>query len=597
MMDPMIMPGTTQCEPLESKLEGCSREKTAELHTCVDQLFSELDVLASRHQTERRQCLEVWLRRQSSAFTWFDTEEYSPQSTPFPDAIYTQNPQLTIAVSGSGLSQGMPHDGVLRCSRQCSPSSDCKAAAGRSNSLLAIEQQGTSPLSRAETSRSEMDRSLIRQSMEAGKKKKKKKQKSGFVLANSCESAQKTRLQAFTASRVYEIGSALLIAFNAISIGWQVQWSSNHALKNNVSEETESQFFVVLSASFTVAFAVELALRWVADGFVEFFRTEEIGWCVFDVVIVGIGLIELMFSIVFADNMPLASEITLLRVLRVMRVVRVLRVIRVMRFFRELRMMIWSIMGSLKSLMWVMVVLMLLFYVFAILVTQGVSAFLIENNYWKEPGHQFLVSAFGTLDQSIVSLFMAMSGGQDWSLYYKALVPLPIQYRFLFLGFIAFSIFAVVNIVTGVFVQSALESSNQDREVVVHEELQNKKKYCEAMRQFFEEIDMDGSGTIGYKEFTGKLDDERVIAYFNALKLDVSDADMLFKLIDFDQSGEIGIDEFLVGCYKLQGESRTLDMKVMQFEVRWLHEVLVTFMAELKSGTRPSGGANPTYLE
>jgi len=226
-----------------------------------------------------------------------------------------------------------------------------------------------------------------------------------------------------------------------------------------------------------------------------------------------------------------------------------------------------------------------------------VSSFLSEGNGWDQPANKALIDSFATLDQSIVSLFMAMSGGEDWSLYYKALLPLPIQYRSLFLVFVAFSLFAVVNIVTGVFVQSALESSNQDREIVVHEELESKKQYCEAMRQFFEEIDEDGSGTIGYAEFTGKLDDERVLAYFNALKLDVSDADMLFKLMDFDQSGEIGIDEFLVGCYKLQGESRTLDMKVMQFEVRWLHESLVNFMADLRGYMHPDQSALATDLE
>merc|ERR1719353_1821311 len=93
------------------------------------------------------------------------------------------------------------------------------------------------------------------------------------------------------------------------------------------------------------------------------------------------------------------------------------------------------------------------------------------------------------------------------------------------------------------------------------------------MQDIFVEMDQDEQGTISLEEFESKLEDERVIAYFNALKLDVSDARVLFRLLDTDESGEITIDEFIVGCYKLQGESRSLDMKIMIFEVNALRDM------------------------
>merc|ERR1719262_202234 len=90
-------------------------------------------------------------------------------------------------------------------------------------------------------------------------------------------------------------------------------------------------------------------------------------------------------------------------------------------------------------------------------------------------------------------------------------------------------------------------------------------------------MDEDEKGTISFEEFESKLGDERVIAYFNAMKLDASDAVVLFRLLDYDQSDEISIEEFVVGCYKLQGESRSLDMKILQYEVRYLQESFQTF--------------------
>merc|ERR1719337_316478 len=170
-----------------------------------------------------------------------------------------------------------------------------------------------------------------------------------------------------------------------------------------------------------------------------------------------------------------------------------------------------------------------------------------------------------------------MSGGNDWSQYYFAMEVLPIWYRFGYLIFILFCLFAVVNIVTGVFVESALQSNIKDRDIIVHEELQNKKMYLQSMESIFEEMDEDGKGTISLLEFEDKLKDERVIAYFNVLKLDVSDAKSLFQLLDYDGSDEVGIEEFLEGCYKLQGESRTLDMKIMQYQVQMLEEGFKNF--------------------
>merc|ERR1712050_806679 len=97
------------------------------------------------------------------------------------------------------------------------------------------------------------------------------------------------------------------------------------------------------------------------------------------------------------------------------------------------------------------------------------------------------------------------------------------------------------------------------------------------MQDIFEEMDDDNTGCISIDEFETKLDDERVIAYFNALKLDVSDARTLFTLLDYDESGAIAIEEFVVGCHKLKGESRSLDIAIIQYELKWLKKAFLGF--------------------
>eukprot|EP00406_Dinophysis_acuminata_P030971 CAMPEP_0179369944 /NCGR_PEP_ID=MMETSP0797-20121207/84869_1 /TAXON_ID=47934 /ORGANISM="Dinophysis acuminata, Strain DAEP01" /LENGTH=144 /DNA_ID=CAMNT_0021085577 /DNA_START=168 /DNA_END=602 /DNA_ORIENTATION=- len=107
-----------------------------------------------------------------------------------------------------------------------------------------------------------------------------------------------------------------------------------------------------------------------------------------------------------------------------------------------------------------------------------------------------------------------------------------------------------------------------DHEVCVNEELEQKRSYLESMKVVFNEIKDTDNDSITFTEFERKLKDERITAYFHAMKLDVGDARTLFTLLDHDDSNEISIDEFLTGCYSLQGESKTLDMKIMQLEMK-----------------------------
>jgi hypothetical protein len=428
------------------------------------------------------------------------------------------------------------------------------------------------------------------QDPQASTKKKlvKKGTQSQMALFSGTE-YEMTTLEWITRHRFYEICSGMLILLNAIYLGYQTQYLAAMYKDNSASNKPLGSLpdsFFAIQCIFCFLFFWELGLRWVADGFIAFFKNSDMWWNALDVLVVVTSCLEVLMEVIArATNTEVGGpqNVSAVRVLRVIRIVRVARIIRVMRFFRELRMMIFAILGSLKNLVWVIAVLLMTFYLFAVLFTTAVCDHLDTSDKWQSESNEELVELFGTLDTSVLSLFMAMSGGDDWSAFYTVLVDLPAQYRFAFLLFIIFSTFAVANIVTGVFVESALQANMKDRDTVVHEELRVKKDYMQTMREIFEEMDEDGKGTISMTEFEDKLKDERVIAYFNVLKLDVSDARTLFHLVDSDHSLEIQIEEFLEGCYKLQGESRALDMKIMQHEVHFLQEHFREFEAETRA--------------
>jgi len=142
----------------------------------------------------------------------------------------------------------------------------------------------------------------------------------------------------------------------------------------------------------------------------------------------------------------------------------------------------------------------------------------------------------------------------------------------LFIFYILFAVFAVVNIVTGVFVDSATQSGKSDKEVVIHEELQSRKEYMKDLNALFQAMDADGDGTMTRAEFDKCLKLENTQAFFQSMKLDVRKAERLFDLVDSDHSGSVTIEEFINGCFDLHGEATSFDSKVMQVEVRYMKD-------------------------
>jgi voltage-gated sodium channel len=406
--------------------------------------------------------------------------------------------------------------------------------------------------------------------------KKKRRQETDCVFAeNQADAyANQTRFERCVRSPMMEYWTSAMIILNSAFLGWQQQWLSerakDEAAAGHPQTYSDPTLFVVVTWMFTVFFTIELASRWVADGFFHFFQSRDIWWNVTDMFVVAFSIFDAALELFASEEERngFTGQFGVVRVLRIMRVVRIAKIIRVMKFFRELRIMIYSIMRSMKSLAWVILILFGLFYVFSIAFSAACLVHLDTSEKWDLEENQELQLHFGTLDRSLLSLFMSMSGGNDWAMYYEALAPLGFYYTALFLTFMAFALFAVVNVVTGVFVDSAKQSSHVDREVVVQEELEAKKNYLRQMRAIFDEMDSDDTGCISMDEFERKLGDERVIAYFHAMKLDVSDARTLFSLLDYDATDEVDVKEFLQGCYRLQGESRRLDQVFMQYEMK-----------------------------
>jgi len=261
------------------------------------------------------------------------------------------------------------------------------------------------------------------------------------------------------------------------------------------------------------------------------------------------------------------NSMRILRVIRLTRLLKILRIARVLRFVRALHQLVFSIVCTLRSLFWASILMALFMYVFGMVLARHVSDHMLERGQRDEQ----LDLLWGGLGISIYTLFKSISGGIDWHI---AAVPLedvgglPVA---IFIFYVSFLYFAVLNVITGVFCESAIESTRNDQEIRIQQNIEEKKFYINKIAQLFNEIDGDNSEVITLSELATFMDDELASAYFDYLQIDVTNPAQIIQLFDLDGGGDITLGEFIDSCVRLRGSASALHMALNEHAHKLRH--------------------------
>merc|ERR1712228_84108 len=275
--------------------------------------------------------------------------------------------------------------------------------------------------------------------------------------------------------------------------------------------------------------------------------------------------------------------------IRLFRVTRVLRVVKVVQICQSLRVMIFSIFKSLDALGWVLVVLLFFQYIFAMIFMHGTIGYfethlddggealsLEEKLFWdtSQDHIDYMKTSWSSIDRALLTLFESITGGRDWGEVFYSLEKVGMAYGICFLVYVYFMVFLVLNVVIGTVVDVTTSVAARDRDRLVDNEMANLKDYSENIKTFFVQADADKSGQLSWVEFREHLEDNRVKAYFQTLDLDIRKAHTLFKLLDRNDNGEVGIEEFLDGCLRLKGQAKSLDINLVIYQLELLTKSL-----------------------
>merc|ERR1712176_383906 len=92
------------------------------------------------------------------------------------------------------------------------------------------------------------------------------------------------------------------------------------------------------------------------------------------------------------------------------------------------------------------------------------------------------------------TLISAISGGQDWLEASERLGDIHTIAGFSFVMYVVFISFGLMNILTGIFVNSTQMVSEVDRDLVIKQMLEKNLHFAHQIRQVFGAADVDGSG-------------------------------------------------------------------------------------------------------
>lgn len=341
---------------------------------------------------------------------------------------------------------------------------------------------------------------------------------------------------------------AMAILANAVLIGWL----SDYQMK----ELGKPLPIWVLSTElgFSIVFALEVTLKIVGHGR-DFFVAQDAWWNVFDVALVAHDMFE-------ASHGKLG--LSFLRVLRIFKMLRLMHLVRYLRRFRELRLITNALLGASSAFLWSSLLVVGITFLFGVILLQACHHFLTDKNtHPSRQEEELLRKYWGSILKSMLSLFVASTSGEDWNTLARPLLPIGWWAYAVFATYILFFLFVVTNVVTSLFIEATMQMAANDSTMGIQNELNKKDSHIERLSLLFKDLDANHDGVISYRDLVATINDPRMMAFTSSLGIDLCDVKSVFQLLSGNLRKPIDLETFVVGCIKLKGEAKAVDMHKM----------------------------------
>jgi len=263
-------------------------------------------------------------------------------------------------------------------------------------------------------------------------------------------------------------------------------------------------------------------------------------------------------------------------VLRIMRLTRLVRAVRVFEQFQEMWKLVNGLMRSFKTVISACIMILLTIYVFACL---GVELISRNSSLMEDPGAAVVIQEnFRSLPVAMVTLVQFANADAIVDVY-KPIVEKEWQLG-LYFGFVWLVLtIKMMNLITAVIVDNAINQSDEDREI----ELDNKRKMLRRLKPdiegVFRDIDKQQKRKLSLSELRSGLKNI-IAASTKDLPADlrkILDSGQIVEVCDYldvDRSGEVDESEFIDGILSLMLQTVPIETTQMLQLLRSQSETL-----------------------
>merc|ERR1719362_1804055 len=344
-----------------------------------------------------------------------------------------------------------------------------------------------------------------------------------------------------TFERRFNLFIGFLIILNVIVIALETDYGYDEADAGMDSKVG----WIVVDSLFILAFVIEIGLRM----FWERWKWPRSGWNWFDLLIIVLAIVDIWILSWVTESSGGLQVMSVFRIVRLVRLVRLVKLIRLLRGLYVIVLAMWHAMQTMSFLLAIMAFGLLIYSIFAVtLIGRNTNLDSVRIN-----GTDTVYDRFGTVFRAMYSLFELMTL-EGWEAVARPIVEEE-PWLFLFIvSYIMIFTFGMLNMIVATVIEKTLHHTRMLSDSHQAEERRRMKEELIRIRTMFDESNQDaGSGKMTFEEFEAALKAHPPIReIFNKMGISLHDAKELYTVLDWDDSGDLTIKEFLSGISKLQ---------------------------------------------